>query len=44
MEDYMARNMYEDVYMNAEQFTRWLREQQAELTRFITEMGLVQKK
>ena len=42
--DYMARNMYEDVYMNAEQFTRWLREQQAELTRFITEMGLVQKK
>jgi putative tricarboxylic transport membrane protein len=42
--DYMARSMYEDVYMNAEQFTRWLREQAPELTRFITEMGLVQKK
>ena len=22
--DYMARNMYEDVYMNADEFTRWL--------------------
>ena len=42
--DYMARSMYEDVYMNSEQLTRWLREQAPELTRFITEMGLVQKK
>jgi hypothetical protein len=40
----MARSMYEDVYMNSEQLTRWLKEQAPELTRFITEMGLVQKK
>ena len=42
--DYMARNMYEDVYMNAEEMTRWLVNQQAEVTRFLTEMGLVVKK
>ena len=42
--EYMARNMYEDLYMNADQFTRWLVSQQAETTRFLTEMGLVLKK
>jgi hypothetical protein len=36
--------MYEDLYMNADQFTRWLVSQQAETTRFLTEMGLVLKK
>lgn len=42
--DYMARNMYEDVYMNAEELTRWLVAQQGETTRFLTEMGLAVKK
>ena len=42
--DYMARNMYEDVYMNAEELGRWLGAQQAEQTAFLTEMGLVVKK
>ena len=42
--DYMARNMYEDLYMNAAELTRYLRGQQAELTRFLTEMGLAHKK
>ena len=42
--EYMARNMYEDVYMNSDEMTRWLVSQQAEITRFLTEMGLVVKK
>jgi putative tricarboxylic transport membrane protein len=42
--DYMARNHYEDVYMNAEAFTRWLAAQQVEVTQFLTEMGLALKK
>ena len=42
--EYMARNMYEDLYMNADEFTRWLVSQQAETTRFLTEMGLALKK
>ena len=40
----MARNMYEDVYMNSEEFGRWLAVQQVELTQFLTEMGLALKK
>ena len=42
--DYMARNMYEDVYMNAEEMARWLAVQQVEMTQFLTEMGLALKK
>jgi putative tricarboxylic transport membrane protein len=42
--DYMARNMYEDVYMNAEQMSKWLAAQQTEMTQFLTEIGLVTKK
>jgi putative tricarboxylic transport membrane protein len=42
--DYMARNMYEDVYMNAEEFARWLADQKAEMTQYLTEMGLALKK
>jgi putative tricarboxylic transport membrane protein len=42
--EYMARNMYEDVYMNAEQLGKWLTSQQAEQAAFLTEMGLVMKK
>ena len=42
--EYMARNMYEDVYMNSEEMTRWLVSQRSEITSFLTEMGLVVKK
>ena len=42
--DYMARNMYEDVYMNADEMTQWLVRERGEIARFITEMGLVVKK
>jgi len=42
--EYTRRNMYEDVYMSAEEMTRWLVSEQAETTRFLTEMGLVVKK
>jgi putative tricarboxylic transport membrane protein len=43
-QEYMRRNMYEDVYMNAEEMTRWLASEQAEIARFLTEMGLAVKK
>jgi hypothetical protein len=36
--------MYEDVYMNSEEMTRWLVSERAEITRFLTEMGLLVKK
>jgi hypothetical protein len=36
--------VYEDLYMNADELTRWLAAQQAETTRFLTEMGLALKK
>lgn len=42
--DYMARNRYEDVYMNAGEMAKWLAAQQVEVTQFLTEMGLVLKK
>jgi len=42
--DYMARNMYEDIYMNAEELGRYLVAQQTEITQFLTEMGLALKK
>jgi hypothetical protein len=42
--DYMARHMYEDVGMNADEFTRYLRAQQPEYLQFLTEMGLALKK
>ena len=42
--DYMTRNMYEEVYMNAEEFSRWLADQKAEMTQYLTEMGLALKK
>lgn len=42
--DYMAKNMYEDVYMNAEEFGRYLAARQGEFTQFLTEMGLALKK
>ena len=42
--DYMARNMYEDLYMNANEFTQYLAARQGEMTKFLTEMGLALKK
>jgi putative tricarboxylic transport membrane protein len=42
--DYMAKNMYEDVYMNAEEMSKWLASQQVEMTQFLTEIGLALKK
>ncbi len=42
--EYMARNMYEDVYMNADELGKWLASQQVEMTQFLTEMGLALKK
>jgi putative tricarboxylic transport membrane protein len=42
--DYIARNMYEDVYMNGEQFGKWLAAQQVEMAQFLTEIGLSGKK
>jgi putative tricarboxylic transport membrane protein len=42
--EYMARNMYEDVYMNAEELSKWLVSQQVEMTQFLTEIGLALKK
>ena len=40
----MAKNMYEDVYMNAEDFGKWLASQQVEMAQFLTETGLALKK
>ncbi|HEV7801618.1 MAG TPA: tripartite tricarboxylate transporter substrate binding protein [Burkholderiales bacterium] len=42
--EYMARNMYEDLYMNGEETTRFLVANRAELARVFGEMGLLQKK
>lgn len=42
--DYMARNLYEPVYMNADELGKWLVSQQVEMTQFLTEMGLALKK
>ena len=42
--DYMARNMFEDVYMNGEEFGKWLAAQQVETLQFLTETGLALKK
>ena len=42
--EFMAKNMYEDVYMNADEFARYLAERHVEMLKFLTDMGLVQKK
>ncbi|HEX2826917.1 MAG TPA: tripartite tricarboxylate transporter substrate binding protein [Burkholderiales bacterium] len=41
---FMAKFMYEDVYMNAEEFGRYLAQRQADMQKFLSDMGLVQKK
>ena len=40
----MAKFMYEDVYMNAEEFGRHLAARQVDMQQFLSDMGLVQKK
>jgi putative tricarboxylic transport membrane protein len=42
--EFMAKNMYEDIYLNGEEFGRYLVARQVDMTRFLTDMGLVQKK
>ena len=42
--EYMARNLYEDIYMNADDLARWLAVQQKEMLQFLTETGLAMKK
>jgi putative tricarboxylic transport membrane protein len=42
--EYMAKNMYEDVYMNAGELSKWLASQQVEMLQFLTEIGLAMKK
>jgi putative tricarboxylic transport membrane protein len=42
--DFMAKNMYEDIYMNGDEFGRYLAARQVDMNRFLTDMGLVQKK
>jgi putative tricarboxylic transport membrane protein len=42
--EYMAKNMYEDLYMNGDEFGKWLAAQQVEMLQFLTEIGLAQKK
>ena len=42
--DYMTRNLYEDVYMNGEEFGKWLASQRVEITQFLAEIGLASRK
>ena len=42
--EYMAKNMYEDLYMNADEFSKWLAAQHVEMLQFLTDIGLAQKK
>lgn len=42
--EYMARNMYEDVYMNADELGKYLVAQQTEMAAFLGDMGLLFKK
>jgi tripartite-type tricarboxylate transporter receptor subunit TctC len=41
--DFMMKNHYEDVYMNADEFGRYLAARQSEFRTFLTEMGLALK-
>ena len=42
--EYSARNMFEDVYMNGAEFSRYLAARQPERVQYMHEIGLVQKK
>jgi putative tricarboxylic transport membrane protein len=41
--DFMMKNHYEDMYMNADEFGRYLAARQSEFRAFLTEMGLALK-
>lgn len=43
-QDYMQRNLMEQVYMNSAEYTSYLLARRTEFTEFMTEMGLVTKK
>ena len=43
-QDYMARNLMEPVFMNGAEYGRYLAARQPEFARFITDLGLVEKK
>ena len=40
--DYMRRNQYEEAYLNAEETTRYMAARQAEIAKFLAEVGLAQ--
>ncbi|MGE5525556.1 MAG: tripartite tricarboxylate transporter substrate binding protein [Rhodospirillaceae bacterium] len=42
--EFMAKNHYEDAYMNADEFGRYLAARQSEFRAFLTDMGLALKK
>ena len=42
--EYMAKNLYEDVYMNADEYSKWLTSQHVEMLQFLTDIGLAVKK
>jgi len=42
--DYMTRNMYEEQYMNGEEFGRYLNARYADMNQFLTDVGLANKK
>ena len=42
--DYMARNMYEEQYMNGAEFGKYLAARHAEMLQFLSDAGLAQKK
>ena len=42
--EYMAKNLYEDVYMNGDEFGKWLAAQHSEMLQFLTDIGLAVKK
>ena len=42
--DYSGHNLFEDVYMNGAEFSRFLAGRQPELARYFHDIGLVHKK
>lgn len=42
--EHSARNMFEDIYMNGAEFSRYLAGRQPELAQYMHEIGLVQRK
>ena len=42
--EYMAKNLYEDVYLNGEDFGRHLAQRHGDMLKFLTDVGLAQQK